>query len=214
MKIIIFGAPGSGKGTQSFLLIKKKSFCKISPGELLRLELFNKGNLSSKITTFIKNGKLIDDDIIFSLISRYLNSENILFDGYPRNLNQALYLDDNNVKIDLIINITVSFSHIFKRMKYRMVSEKTYSVLDLLNNNVDCIRYKDNDTGFNFLKRIDDKYTIIDKRLNDYNIEIVNILSYYSRSGVFILNVDGNHDINSVYMFIEKNISEFYKKNE
>ncbi|HIH2763144.1 MAG TPA: adenylate kinase family protein [Candidatus Azoamicus sp.] len=214
MKIIIFGPPGSGKGTQSCLLAKKKSFFRVSPGDLLRAELTKKSLLANKIKTFIKDGLLINDEIIFDLISDNLNMEKILFDGYPRNLNQALFLNKKGVKIDLIINITVLSASIFKRMKYRMISKKSDCVLDLLNKCVDTIRYKNNDTGLSFFKRLDDKYSVIYKRVFEYHSETSSLINYYSNSGVLILNVDGNHDINSVYMFIEKYLNEFYKKNE
>lgn len=212
MKVIIFGPPGSGKGTQSSLLAKKKLFFRISPGDLLRLELTQKSELSNKIKTFIQAGRLINDEVIFSLINKNLNHDELLFDGYPRNLNQALFLNEKGVQIDLIININISFLSIFKRMKYRMISRKSDFVLDLLSNHAGGIRYKNRDTGLIFFKRLDDKYDIIYKRLSDYTIENSNIIDYYVRAGTFILNVDGNHDINSVYMTIEKCINEFYKK--
>ncbi|HIH2762513.1 MAG TPA: adenylate kinase family protein [Candidatus Azoamicus sp. MARI] len=214
MKIIIFGAPGSGKGTQASLLANKKLFLRLSPGDLLRYELSKNSELSLKIRSCIEKGYLINDELVFNLINKYLSIDNILFDGYPRNLNQALFLNSKNIKIDLIININVSILSIFKRMKYRMISSDVDIVLDLLNKFVNFIRYKHKDTGSNFFKRIDDRYSVINRRLTEYSIENYKMLDYYSKSGVFILNVDGNHDINSVYNFIENYINEFYEKNK
>ncbi|HIH2763462.1 MAG TPA: adenylate kinase family protein [Candidatus Azoamicus sp.] len=213
MKVIIFGAPGSGKGTQSVLLSNRKLFFRLSPGDLLRLELTKNTNLSNKIKLFIQNGNLINDEIIFNLISKNLNRENILFDGYPRNLNQALFLNSKGIKIDLIINIDVSFLSIYKRIKYRMISKNSDIILSLLSKNLDCIRYKNNDSGLNFFKRLDDTYNIIYKRLIEYSNENSKLIKYYFDSGIFILNLDGNQDVNSVYISIEKCINKFYKKN-
>ena len=213
MKIIILGPPGSGKGTQSSLLVNKKSFFKISPGDLLRLELTKNNYLASEIKKCIDAGSLIGDSIVFDLVNKYLNVENILFDGYPRNINQAIFLTSKGIKIDLIIDLHISFSAILKRMKYRMISNSNY-VLDLLNSKLTCIRYKDNDTGFSFFKRTDDKYSIINSRFCDYYRERDKIIDHYIKTNTVILNVDGNQDINSVYMYIETFINKFFNKHE
>lgn len=213
MKIIILGPPGSGKGTQSSLLVNKKSFFKISPGDLLRLELAKESKLADKIRTYIDSGLLINDEIIFDLITCYLTMENILFDGYPRTVNQALFLASKGIKIDLIIDINTSFFRILKRMKYRMIS-KSDNVLDLLNTKCGSIRYKDDTSGIKFFKRTDDKYSIIHNRFYDYYDKHDKIIDYYVKSNTLILNVDGNQDINSVYMYIETFINKFFNKHE
>ena len=97
MNIIIFGAPGAGKGTQSNLLVKNFSLRKISTGDLLRKEILNNSDLGKKIKDLIENGRLVSDEIILNLIETiFLNHKknfNFVFDGFPRTLKQANILE-------------------------------------------------------------------------------------------------------------------------
>lgn len=210
MKVIIFGFPGSGKGTQASLLEKKKDFFKISPGDLLRIELKNNSNLAFEIKKDIEKGNLIKDEIIFNLILKYLFvKQNILFDGYPRNLKQALYLNSINIKIDLIVNIKIDFKFILKRIKYRFIDSQG-KLLSLLFFNRNRIRYKNDLSGLNFFKRVDDKSKIILNRVFEYEKQIESLIDFYTKNGSNILTLDGNQDINIVYMSIEKSINEIF----
>ena len=93
MNIVIFGPPGAGKGTQSKFIVKKFNLYQISTGELLRTEIKNKTKLGQEITSIINSGNLVSDNIVSDLIERYISDKNLnnklVFDGYPRNLNQA-----------------------------------------------------------------------------------------------------------------------------
>lgn len=214
MHVIIFGLPGSGKGTQSSLLEKNKNFFKISPGDLLRLEIKKNEKLSFSIREQMKNGRLINDQIIFDLILKnLLGKDCILFDGYPRTLYQAEFLSKNNIYIDLIININIEANFVLKRIKYRMIDKRARTV-NLLCSNVNKIRYKENFSGFNFFKRLDDRKDIIIKRVFEYEKQIKFLIEFYLKNKASILNLDGNQDINSVYMIIEKFIDKIKKKNE
>ena len=97
MNIILFGPPGAGKGTQSESLAKEFDLFKVSTGDLLRIEIKRKTLLGDKIKSLIDKGLLVSDEIINSLIEKILSNKNyfnrLIFDGYPRSLNQVKMLD-------------------------------------------------------------------------------------------------------------------------
>ncbi len=97
MNIILFGPPGAGKGTQANNLIKNYNLFKVSTGDLLRNEVKNRTALGVKIESVINKGSLVSDGIINDLITKILSdskfANRIVFDGYPRNLNQTKALE-------------------------------------------------------------------------------------------------------------------------
>lgn len=207
MNIIITGAPGSGKGTQSELIGKKLIITKISTGDIIRNEIKKKSSIGEKIKYEQQNGFLIKDDIIFKLIKKNIkNKKNILFDGFPRTLSQAHFLSKNNINIDYIINIKIKKHIILKRLKYRLVDKKSKKIYNLMYNKPK-IKHIDNHTGINLKTRIDDKYTVIKTRLIDYCENIKIITGYYKNHPTTqIINIDGNNTINNIFNKIIKNI--------
>ena len=131
MNIVIFGPPGAGKGTQSNFIVKKFKLYQISTGELLRKEIKNNTILGKKISSIINTGDLVSDEIVSNLIEKYISDEKykkkIIFDGYPRNLNQAKNLDNllkkYFQKLDVILKLSVSLETIKKRILQRKTQE-------------------------------------------------------------------------------------------
>ena len=125
MNLVIFGPPGAGKGTQSKFISKKYNLFQLSTGELLRSEIRNKTTLGSKISSTINSGELVSDDIVSNLIEKFISNENyksrLIFDGYPRNLNQAKNLDSllkkYNQKIDVVFKLSVNLETIKKNSR-------------------------------------------------------------------------------------------------
>ena len=132
MNIVIFGPPGAGKGTQSNFIVKKFNLYQISTGELLRKEINDKTQLGQQISSIINAGNLVSDEIVGNLIEKFIINKDyknrIIFDGYPRNLSQAKYLDvllkRNNQKIDIALKLSVSLETIKKRILERKNLEK------------------------------------------------------------------------------------------
>ena len=132
MNIILFGPPGAGKGTQADNIVKNFNLYKISTGDLLREEIKKNTDLGKKIETKIDQGLLVSDDIINNLIVKILSSKKningLIFDGYPRNLNQAKSLDTlikkYNQKISCVLSLNVDKETIIKRVLGRLTCTK------------------------------------------------------------------------------------------
>ena len=133
MNIIIFGPPGAGKGTQAKNLVKKFNSFQISTGDMLRDEINNDTEIGKKIISNINNGDFVDDSIVNKLLEKIIfdtkKLNKLVFDGYPRTINQAknleILLDKSNQKIDYIFFLNVKKDSIIKRIEKRKTLEKS-----------------------------------------------------------------------------------------
>ena len=167
MNIVIFGPPGAGKGTQSRYIEKKFNLYQLSTGDLLRKEINNKTELGNKISSIIKEGHLVSDEIVANLIKQFTSNDKfknrLIFDGYPRNLDQAKKLDtllnENNQKISIVLKLSVSLQTIKKRILERK----------------------------NLENRIDDSEKVAVKRFKMYEENIKPVIEYYRKSNLLKL---------------------------
>ena len=131
MIIILFGPPGAGKGTQAKYLVSKLNGFQISTGDMLRDEIRKSSDIGKKIIKSMDDGKFVSDEIVNGLIENVIfNSKknaNLIFDGYPRSINQAKNLDllllNSNLKVDYIFFLNVNKDTIIKRIEKRKVLE-------------------------------------------------------------------------------------------
>ena len=189
MNVILFGAPGAGKGTQANFLINEFGLIQISTGDMLREAVKHQTELGKKVENIMANGDLVPDEIIFSLISNRLNDKDIkngfIFDGFPRNLKQAEKLEQimhqKNINLDFVFHIDVDEDILTSRIENRAKQEK--------------------------ITRKDDTSAVLIERLKVYNKETKPVLDYYSKKKV--LNViDGMGTIDQV----STNIAMLIKK--
>ena len=132
MNIILFGPPGAGKGTQAKHLVKKINGFQISTGEMLRDEIKKNTEIGKIIINDMNDGKFVSDEIVNSLIKEILfdsqKQDKLIFDGYPRSINQAknlgLLLSESNQKIDYNFFLNVNKKTIIQRIEKRKIIEK------------------------------------------------------------------------------------------
>ena len=187
MNIVIFGPPGAGKGTQSSFIVNKYNLYQLSTGELLRLEIKNKTQLGSEISSIMNSGQLVSDQIVSNLIEKFISNKEfknrLIFDGYPRNKSQAenLYkiLNKYDQKIHFVLKLSVSLDVIKKRITGRSVCSICGKIYNEFFNpapiNSDCCASK-------FLqKRSDDTLDISVARYETYEKNIKPVIDFYKQ---------------------------------
>jgi len=204
VNIVLFGPPGSGKGTQGDKLVKKFNLFRISSGDLLREEVRKNTNLGKQINLTLEKGNLVSDEIINKLIESIVSNrkyhERIIFDGYPRNLSQAKNLNNilkkNNQKISHVINLKVSKEIVIKRILGRLVCTKCNLTFNKFFNTPIKENYE---CELKHLKiRSDDNEKTINTRFETYNKESMPILEFYKNQSL-LYEIDGMKEIGAIY---------------
>jgi adenylate kinase len=203
VNIILLGPPGAGKGTQAQQIVKKHNYFQLSTGDLLRNEIKKNTTTGQKIEEKISNGNFASDEIVNKLLKDCINDlryrDRIIFDGYPRTIDQSKNLDnilkEFNQKIDLIISLHVSREVIEKRIIGRITCEKCNITL---NEFFDQVQMKLHPCGSNhFIKRKDDNSEILMKRYDVYVKTTQPVIEYLSKKENF-LEIDGTLKIEEI----------------
>lgn len=193
-KLIIFGPPGSGKGTYSSRLKEIFGLEKISTGDIFREEIKKGSTLGKKIEKFVKEGKLVPDEIVIEVVNEKIrNLDNFILDGYPRTIEQAKALD-KVTKIDAIIKINVHEEILIEKISGRRICSNPecgsiYNVADI-KKTVGGINYvlppimpkndmKCDKCGAPLIQRDDDKPEIVRERIKIYEKQSKPVLDYY-----------------------------------
>tara|TARA_B110000438_G_scaffold303680_1_gene366459 strand:- start:4100 stop:4753 length:654 start_codon:yes stop_codon:yes gene_type:complete len=202
--VILFGPPGAGKGTQAKYLVDTFSLFKISSGDLLRKEIKNETELGNKIKSIIDQGSLVDDNYINGLIEKIISNKKyfnmLIFDGYPRNINQAKTLDSLIKKYDQKISCVFSLKVDHEVVVKRILGRQTCSSCGLIFNTFFSPSTKENHNcdEKHLQKRSDDNKETIIKRIKTYDIKTLPILNYYSDQNL-LCEIDGMREISIIY---------------
>ena len=203
MNIILFGPPGAGKGTQAQFIVKKHNYFQLSTGDLLRDEIKLKTAFGATIEKLISNGKFVSDETVNTLLRKSITNlkfrDRIIFDGYPRNVEQAkkleLILGEFDQTIGHIIFLNVSKDIIEKRIMGRMTCDKCNMTLNEFFNKEQIELHP---CGKEFLmKRKDDNFDVVVARYETYMKTTKPILDFYSKKANFT-EIDGAAEIEQI----------------
>lgn len=212
MIFLLLGLPGVGKGTIARKLKKDFDFEIFSTGEILREEIRNNTLLGQKAKPYVSEGNNLPDEIIINLLKERLSpSKNVVIVGFPRNVVQAKALDDylneNDKKIDLVINFNASEKVLKDRIRQRLFCTKCSAVYHLTNFPPK-VANKCNLCGSELSKRADDDEAFLDSRLNRYIKASVPLLEYYSKLDSY-KEIDANEPLHDVYYDVLANDIKF-----
>ena len=188
MIIVLLGPPGAGKGTQAKKICQSKELFHFSTGDILRSEVKQKSSIGHKIESIINAGKLVSNNIILSIVEKIIfeeSSENkgILFDGFPRNMDQAnlfeRLLEKKEKKIDLVLHLQIEKDEIIKRIKKRQAEEN----------------------------REDDSIEVLKSRIDVYLQETTPLIDLYKKQNI-LKTLNGTQSIEDVSNDMNKSFDE------
>lgn len=209
-RIVFLGAPGAGKGTQSEYIIKKYGLVQISTGDMLRAAVKEGTELGKIAAEFMKNGKLVTDEIIIGLMRERLAQADckngFILDGFPRTIAQAKNLDvmlkeDMKTELTHIISLEVPDEYIIERITGRRTSPITGKIYHI-KFNPPAVEGMAEDGKTPLIQREDDKEETVKKRLEVFHEQADALKSYYKSSGRLFI-VDGTKSPDEVFKDIE-----------
>ncbi|MCS7298972.1 MAG: adenylate kinase [Spirochaetia bacterium] len=200
MRILILGAPGAGKGTQSEIIRERLGIPHISTGDILRAEVLSGSSLGEKIKGYIDSGNLVPDEIIaevlLSEISKPKYQKGYILDGFPRNINQVRIIEEKNIQIDKVIFIDTSEDLIMKRITGRRSCTNCSAIYNIYYSPPKIEGVCDK-CGSNLIQRNDDKEEVVRRRLEIFKNETMPVVEYYQNKRI-LLKVDGNRNLDDI----------------
>jgi adenylate kinase len=207
MKIILFGPPGVGKGTQAKLLVEEFHSAHISTGDLLREAVKNKTTLGLKAKSFMDAGNLVPDDVVIGLIEEVLKSddarENFILDGFPRTPPQARALDvlfeRLGIRLDSVISLEVDNEEIIDRLTQRRLCRGCGRIYTIARIGADLQACPQ--CGGEVYQRDDDKPEPVRRRLEVYQQQTKPLIDYYRETNRLV-SINGMDEIGYVHKLI------------
>lgn len=206
LRLVLFGPPGAGKGTQAHLLRDKLNLAHISSGDLFRNNLNDKTPLGLKAAEYMNQGQLVPDevtiDIVLDKVLSLNSAEGFILDGFPRNRNQAEVLEkaltQRSRNIDKVVHIDVSQEELVRRLGGRYIcrdcqAPHNINAMDSTQKDPKCEQ-----CGGELYQREDDRSEAVQRRIQVYNDETVPVLDFY-RERDLLLDVSGLNTVVNVY---------------
>lgn len=197
MKLILLGAPGAGKGTQSAKISEKYNIPAIATGDILRGAIKEGTELGLSAKSYMDAGKLVPDDVVVGIIKDYLSTDacknGFILDGFPRSIPQAEALDTMGVKIDVVLSIEVPDEKIIARMSGRRVCRgcgASYHV-EYIPSKVEGVCDK---CGGELYVRDDDKAETVANRLKTFHTQTEPLKDFYAEKGILV-TVEGQEEV-------------------
>ncbi|MDD5604665.1 MAG: adenylate kinase [Dehalococcoidales bacterium] len=204
MYIIFMGPPGAGKGTQAERVASELELEHLAPGDLFRQAVKQQSELGAEVQSYMERGELVPDEITIRVIlERLINigeGKGVILDGFPRNYNQALALDEalekQNKAIDRVVDIQVAQPELVKRLSSRWLCrecQSPYSSCDTEN------PYKEGCPACSgeLYQRTDDKPETVNRRLEVYFKETAPLIDYY-RNQNKLVEIEGQGGIKTI----------------
>jgi len=180
LRLIILGAPGSGKGTISSRIVRDFKLKHVSSGDILRANVDKGTPTGFQVKSLIASGQYVPDELMTRIVlPEVAGSSGWLLDGYPRTLQQCKAMEERNINLDKVINLNVPFSVIINRLKYRWIHPGSGRVYNLEFNPPKKL-YVDDLTGENLIQRPDDREEVVLKRLKEYEKQTKPIIDYFA----------------------------------
>ena len=199
MNIILFGAPGAGKGTQSKILVEKYGIPQISTGDMFREAITNGTELGKKAKSFMDAGNLVPDDVTIGIVEERLSKKDcengFILDGFPRTIHQAeelaKILEKQNKDIDKVVVLEVRDGEIVERITGRRISKKTGKIYHIKHNPpVD-------ENEEDIYQRDDDNETAVVTRLAAYKDQTAPLFDYYKNQNKTVV-INGEQEVSKI----------------
>lgn len=211
MNLILMGAPGAGKGTQSEKISEKWNIPTLSTGDMLRAAIREGNELGKIAKTYIDDGNFVPDEVVIGIVKDYLSSENckkgFILDGFPRSIAQAEALEEMGVKIDAVLSIEVNDNVVVSRMGGRRICSgcgASYHV-EYNPSKIDGVCDK---CGKSLYVRVDDAPETVKKRLETYHEQTEPLKAFYEKRGL-LLTVEGQDEIDDTTALVYKALDRF-----
>ncbi len=194
MNLIFLGAPGSGKGTQAAILAKELAIPAISTGEALRKEVEQKSQIGVIAKSYMESGKLVPDQVVVDIIKNRIATSDckngFILDGFPRNMDQALVLENMlnsvNKKIKIVFNFEVSEDVLIKRIAGRFSCKNCGAVYNRYFKTPVVEGVCDSCQSNNFESRADDNAETVKNRLKVYHESTFELIDFYKKKNLLI----------------------------